>query len=176
MFNDLDSSPTLKKIRKPLLHSLSGPSKSRMMARNTHTIHPKISHPVVKKTLKVETTSTHSQSPSLNLSDTETIVDNHQDTQENSDDDNVPLAVLKDKLSNTACSSNKEPTSTSTKIHVFVSKTVGLIKQKQHRTFKCSKCDKRTNSLADLNTHYRGSHSRVKCKYCNQLFNTPSLC
>ena len=42
-------------------------------------------------------------------------------------------------------------------------------------TFKCSKCDKYTNSLAELNTHYRGNHTRVKCKYCNQLFNTPSL-
>ena len=173
MFDDSDSSPTPKKLRKQLLPSLSGPFKARMMASNTPMVHPKISHLVVKKSLKVETPSIPSPSPeSL---DVETVLYNSQDTHENNDDEDVPLSVVKNRMSNAASSSNTKPSSTSTNKHVFVSKTAGRIKQKQHCTFKCSKCDKCTNSLAELNTHYRGNHTPVKCKYCNQLFNTSSL-
>ena len=48
MFQDTDDQPTLKKPKKHVPPILSGPSKAMMLARNKPTVHPKITHPVVK--------------------------------------------------------------------------------------------------------------------------------
>ena len=82
--------------------------------------------------------------------------------------------MLKAKITGNAEPSTSNSSPNTSKKHVFVSKTVGLIKRKKHQTFKCTKCDKRSLSLAELNTHYRANHAKVKCKYCNLLFNTLS--
>ena len=140
MFEDLDPTPTAKKSRKRILPALSGPSNATILACQTQTVHPKISHPVVQQSQKVETTTAPS-TPSES-SDAETIVYNQQDHHGNSDEENVPLSILRNRWSDTVHHGINEPATQPTTKHVFVSKTVGLIKRKRHHTFKCSKCDK----------------------------------
>ena len=138
----------------------SGPSTARMLARNKPTVHPKIRHAIVKPAWKAETIKV----PMPNPSEAESTKQKDTDTSEN---DDIPLARLRSKSAESAEASTSHSPPKTNKKHVFVSKTVGLIKQKKRQTFKCSKCDKRSSSLAELNTHYRASHAKVKCKYYN---------
>ena len=60
------------------------------------------------------------------------------------------------------------------KCHVFVSRTVGLIKHKRKRIFKCAKCETRKATQGEINAPYRSTHEKVKCYVCHQLFSTPA--
>ena len=170
MFQSKNEELPFKKPKKRVSQTLSGPSEARMRAKHKPTVHPKVTHPIVKPALKVEMQHT----PKPPSSDAETIVYETPKAQESSEDDNIPLSIVKDKINKNKNDKPTDTTASTSKKHVFVSKTVGLIKGKRHRTVKCSKCDKCTQSLAELNTHYRANHARVKCKYCNLLFNMPS--
>ena len=55
----------------------------------------------------------------------------------------------------------------------FKTKTISIRRAKDPRTFKCSKCDKRTTTLRELNAHYIANHCKVKCDICDKSFNTP---
>ena len=98
-------------------------------------------------------------------------------------EDNIPLAALRKKYSETtdeedniplsALKTGKQSEPAKKKRMVFVSKTVGLVKRKRKRTFKCEKCDNRYASQGELNTHYRANHARVKCPHCELTFTTP---
>ena len=52
-------------------------------------------------------------------------------------------------------------------------KTISIRCAKDPRTFKCSECDKRTNTLPELNAHYIANHRKVECDICDKSFNTP---
>ena len=56
---------------------------------------------------------------------------------------------------------------------VFRTKTISIRRAKDPRSFKCSECDKRTNTLRELNAHYIANHRKVKCDICDRSFNTP---
>ena len=56
---------------------------------------------------------------------------------------------------------------------VFRTKTTSIRLAKDPRSFKCSECDKRTNTLWELNAHYIANHRKVKCDICDRSFNTP---
>ena len=60
------------------------------------------------------------------------------------------------------------------KKHVFVTKTIGLVKHKRNRVFKCKKCDRHFPTMSQLNSHYKDNQDPVKCYVCHRLFNTPS--
>ena len=55
----------------------------------------------------------------------------------------------------------------------FRTKTISIRRAKDPRTFKCSECDKRTNTLRELNAHYIANHRKEKCDICDKSFNTP---
>ena len=56
---------------------------------------------------------------------------------------------------------------------VFRTKTISIRRAKDPRSFKCSECDKRTNTLQELNAHYIANHRKVKCDICDRSFNMP---
>ena len=56
---------------------------------------------------------------------------------------------------------------------VFRTKTISIRRAKDPRSFKCSECDKHTNTLRELNAHYIANHCKVKCDICDKSFNTP---
>ena len=56
---------------------------------------------------------------------------------------------------------------------VFKTKTISIRHAKDPRSFKCSECDKRTNTLRELNAHYIANHRKVKCDICDRSFNMP---
>ena len=56
---------------------------------------------------------------------------------------------------------------------VFRTKTISIRRVKDPRSFKCSECDKRTNTLQELNAHYIANHRKVKCDICDRSFNMP---
>ena len=56
---------------------------------------------------------------------------------------------------------------------VFRMKTISIRRAKDPRSFKCSECNKRTNTLQELNAHYIANHRKVKCDICDKSFNTP---
>ena len=56
---------------------------------------------------------------------------------------------------------------------VFRTKTISIRHAKDPRSFKCSECDKHTNTLRELNAHYIANHRKVKCDICDKSFNTP---
>ena len=56
---------------------------------------------------------------------------------------------------------------------VFRMKTISIRRAKDPRTFKCSECDKRTNTQRELNAHYIANHRKIKCDICERSFNTP---
>ena len=56
---------------------------------------------------------------------------------------------------------------------VFRTKRTSIRRAKDPRTFKCSECDKYTNTLRELNAHYRANHRKVNCDKCDKSFNMP---
>ena len=56
---------------------------------------------------------------------------------------------------------------------VFRTKTICIRRANVPRSFKCSECDKRTNTLRELNAHFIANHRKVKCDICDKSFNTP---
>ena len=56
---------------------------------------------------------------------------------------------------------------------VLRTRTISIRHAKDPRSFKCSECDKRTNTLWELNAHYIANHRKVKCDICDRSFNMP---
>ena len=56
---------------------------------------------------------------------------------------------------------------------VFKTKTISIRGARDPRSFKCSECDERTNTLRELNAHYIANHRKVECDICDKSFNTP---
>ena len=85
---------------------------------------------------------------------------NEQETPTTSDSSSVP--PKSDKLE-----SNKNIKG------VFRMKMISIRRARDPRSFKCSKCAERTNTLRELNAHYIANHRKVECDICDKSFNTP---
>ena len=179
------SSPTkaTKKVTRPDPH---GPSSNRISALNKSTLHPKVCHrfPVIK----LQNVEMPKYTDSKDDTDTDATIDYAVTSSSNpaipDNQSNMPVigTVAGTSRASVMPGTSKHDVTQigtnipvpNTKCHVFISRTVGLIKHKRKRIFKCTKCDTRKATQGEINAHYRSTHEKVKCYVCHQLFNTPA--
>ena len=148
----LDLPPSPHKEWKYTPHE-KGPSQQCIAASKAVTKPPLTRHPInVVKTRKVET---EQDNPDPTVDSDATEIYDAPATQK----------PAEEKAKTVAQTSKK---------HVFISKTVGLVKHKCNRVFKCNKCDCRFPTMCELNAHYKENHDPVKCYVCHKVFNTQS--
>ena len=143
---------------------ISGPSLHHISAQGKSTVPPKIRHklPTVKPR-KVETENATSIAKS-----------SHSKVDSDNKDSSSEVGSASSVLSATP-STNSAAVDKSQKIkHEFVSRTVGLIKFKRKRTFKCGNCDNTYPTQAAVSAHYRETHDIVKCSVYHKTFTTPA--
>ena len=147
--------------------SLAGPLQERMAASSKITVHPKQRHPVIVcKQWKVETPIEINSD-----NNTDATIDHTKDDSRKDLDGNTNQG---ENTNNNVTASTSAKPSPSNKWHVFVSRTVGFVKHKRKRIFKCSKCETRKATQGEINKHYWENHTQVKCYVCQQLFKTPA--
>ena len=100
------------------------------------------------------------------------------------DDDDVPLAKIKQELANMDNKSQMttEKPSAEAKRQITISKgkpyfktkSFELFKWKRSHVFKCMECDQTETSQQRINKHYREEHGLLLCDICNKTCNTVS--
>ena len=148
--SDSDKSPKPQKRRIKICPG-SGPSLNRIRAQK----HGKTKQPSqVEVSLIGSSQNSDNNDDSSDADDTVKPVPDPKENKPDSCTENTGTAVLKLK-------------------GAFKTTHHGVKHFRRKRSFKCSKCEYRCNTVKELNVHYRGNHSRSLCDICYKPFVNP---